>query len=59
MVISEPTEVYSHDYEFKFTKDKGRVMTTPEQLRVVPLYMNLQGLGWLSRVASCAADHRS
>jgi hypothetical protein len=46
MVISEPTEVYTHEYEFKFTKNNGRVMTTPDQ-RQVPLYMSAAGLGWL------------
>ena len=46
VVFSEAAEVYSHDYQFVFTK-QGRVMTTSAG-KQVPLFMgNHTKLGWL------------
>ena len=46
MVISEPTEVYGHQYKIAFDAKQGRVFTsnTGQEL---PLFMNSVKLGWL------------
>ena len=45
-VVSEPTEVYSHEYEFAFNKREGRVMSRASGDKI-PLFMSKNGLGWL------------
>tara|TARA_B110000046_G_scaffold97919_1_gene105586 strand:- start:585 stop:1037 length:453 start_codon:yes stop_codon:yes gene_type:complete len=45
IVLSEPTEVYDHGAEFKFTRE-GRMLTTAAKVER-PLFMSTVKLGWL------------